>query len=72
MTNQVVFDDTKIRLNGIDALNKALGHVGALRFMTLIQGEPTDYVQISRRLYKDQSVAQIFARAKNTWKKNRR
>jgi hypothetical protein len=72
MASQTVFDDTKIRLSGIDALNRALGRVRALRFMTLIQGEPTDYVQISRRLYKNQSVAQIFERAKSTWKQNRR
>ena len=72
MANQVLLDDTKIKLNGIDALNKALGHVGALRFMSLIHGEPTDYVQISRLLYKGQSVTQIFQRAKSTWKKNRR
>jgi hypothetical protein len=72
MASQTVFDDAKIRLSGIDALNRALGHVRALRFMTLIQGEPTDYVQISRRLYKNQTVAQIFERAKSTWKQNRR
>jgi len=72
MSSTTVFDDTKIRLNGIDALNKALGHAGALRFMTMIQRERTDYVQISRRLYKNLSVTQIFERAKNAWKKNKR
>jgi len=72
MSNQAVFDDTRIRLNGIDALNRALGHTGALRFMTMIQREPTDYVQVSRRLYKDHGVTEIFERAKTAWKKNKR
>ena len=49
MTNQAILDDTEIKVNGIQALNKALGHTGALRFMTLVQREPTEYVQIARQ-----------------------
>jgi len=65
MTASQTMNDTDLRVNGIDALNKALGVSGALRFLTLIHREPTDYVQISRRLYEGQTVDEIFDRALN-------
>ena len=61
-------DDIEVRANGILALNKALGPTAALRFLTLLCHEPTDYVAISRRLYEGQSVDDIFARASKAWK----
>ena len=61
-------DDTEIRMNGIEALNKALGPTGALRFLSLLHHEPTDYVEISKRLYQDQTIEEIFERAKKQWK----
>ena len=63
-----VLSDSEIRVNGMKALNKALGPSATMRFMTLIYREPTDYVQISRDLYKDQTVDEIFARAKANWR----
>ena len=63
MSDVACMEDSEVRLAGIDALNKALGPAGALRFLTLLHREPTDYVEISRRLYEDQSVADIFERA---------
>jgi len=60
--------DTELRINGIEALNKALGPAAALRFLTLIHRDSTDYVEISRRLYEQQTVNEIFARAKENWK----
>jgi hypothetical protein len=60
-------DDTEIRINGIEALNKALGPVNALRFLTLLHREPTDYVEISRRLYNGQTIEEIFERARKHW-----
>jgi hypothetical protein len=57
-------DDVEIRANGILALNKALGPTAALRFLTLLSHEPTDYVAISRKLYEDQTVDQILQRAR--------
>lgn len=59
--------DAEIRINGIKALNDALGPVAALRFLTLFQSEPTDYVEISRQLYEGQTIDDIFGRAKNQW-----
>jgi len=60
--------DTELRIIGIDALNKALGPAAALRFLSLLHREPTDYVEISRRLYEAQSIDDIFERAKENWK----
>ena len=63
-----MIDDTEVRIKGIEALNKALGPAAAYRFLTLLHNEPTDYVEISRRLYEGQTVDDIFARAQNQWK----
>lgn len=61
-------DDSQLRIEGIDALHKALGHANALRFLSLLHREPTDYVEISRRLYEGQGVEEIFERGKAQWK----
>jgi hypothetical protein len=60
--------DVELRIIGIEALNKALGPAAALRFLSLLHRDPTDYVEISRRLYEGQSIDDIFARAKENWK----
>lgn len=60
--------DTEIRMTGIEALNRALGATAALRFLALFHREPTDYVEISRRLYQGQTLEEIFERAKQNWK----
>jgi hypothetical protein len=62
-------DDTELRISGIEALNKTLGPTAALRFLTLLHREPTDYVQVSRRLYEGQTIDEIFQRARECWKK---
>lgn len=56
MGSTKTLDDTKIKIQRIEALNKALGPSAALRFLTILHRDPTDYVQISRRLYKRQSI----------------
>ena len=68
MEKAKIMDDSEIRISGIEALNEALGPATALRFLTLLHREPTDYVKISRRLYKRQTIGQIFSRAKKHWK----
>ena len=62
-----IMDDTEIRVSGIEALNKALGPAAALRFLTLMHHEPTDYVEVSRRLYEGQTIEEISNRAENQW-----
>jgi len=60
-------DDTEIRLKGIDALNKALGPSAALRFLTLFHRDHTDYIEICRRLYQNQTIDEIFERSEANW-----
>ncbi len=61
-------DEAELRVVGIDALNKALGPAEALRFLALFHSEPTDYVEVSRKLYEGQSVEEIFKRARENWR----
>jgi hypothetical protein len=61
-------NDTEIIINGIEVLNKTLGVTNALRFISLMHNEPTDYVEISQRLYDGQTIDEIFDRAKKHWK----
>ena len=63
-----VIDEARLRVLGIDALNKALGPAEALRFLALFHREPTDYVEVSKKLYENQSVEEIFKRAKEHWR----
>ncbi len=63
-------NDTEIKFKGIEILNKNLGPSAALRFLVLLHREPTDYVEISKRLYDDQTIEDIFKRAKKQKKKS--
>jgi len=67
MTQAQMMNDTELRISGIEALYKTLGATATLRFLTLFQREPTDYVEISRRIYKGQTIDEIFERAKQHW-----
>jgi hypothetical protein len=60
-------DDTEIIISGIEVLNRSLGITNALRFLSLLHNEPTDYVEISKRLYDGQTIDEIFDRAKKNW-----
>jgi len=69
MTETVkAMDEAELRLLGLDALNRALGPAKALRFLALFHHDPTDYVEVSRRLYENQSVEEIFKRAREQWR----
>jgi hypothetical protein len=68
MAETITRDDVELRIAGIEALNKTLGPSATLRFLTLWQREPTDYVEISRRIYAGQTVDEIFDRARDNWK----
>jgi hypothetical protein len=68
MEKITAMDDTEIRIRGIEALNRTLGPAVALRFLTLLHREPTDYVEISQRLYEGQTIDEIFDRAGKQWK----
>ena len=44
-------DEAELRSAGVDALSKALGPLGAVRFLALFRNGPTDYDEGSRRLH---------------------
>jgi hypothetical protein len=67
MDEVAMLDDTEVRVRGIEILNQALGPATALRFLALLHREPTDYVEISRRLYEGQTIDDIFERARKQW-----
>jgi len=60
-------NDTELKIRGIEALNKELGPTAAFRFLSLLHREPSDYVEVSRRLYKDQTIEDILERAQEHW-----
>ncbi|WP_251959099.1 hypothetical protein [Nostoc commune] len=62
-----IMDDTEIRVKGINALYKSLGSAAAMRFLILLHKNPTDYVEISRTIYQDQTIDEIFTRSKQNW-----
>ncbi|NJP11632.1 MAG: hypothetical protein HC866_20985 [Leptolyngbyaceae cyanobacterium RU_5_1] len=65
-------NDTQLRVRAIAALKKELGMASTLRFLALINQNPTDYVEISRQLYEEQQLDEIFTRAKQNWKDEER
>lgn len=67
MENVRVMDDAEIRIKGMEALYESLGAAGALKFLSLLHREPTNYVDVSKRLYRGQTIDEIFARAGQNW-----
>jgi hypothetical protein len=59
--------DAEITIKGIEALQKSLGSAATWRFLSLLHGDATDYVKISQRLYQDQTIDEIYDRAKLNW-----
>lgn len=57
-------NDAQLRVKGIAALKKEFGMAATLRFLALMEQNPTDYVEISRQIYQEQSLDEIFVRAK--------
>ncbi len=68
MTQTQVMNDTELRISGVEILYKTLGPTATLRFLALFQREPTDYVEISQRIYTGQTIDEIFERAQLYWK----
>ena len=60
-------NDSQLRVKAIAALKKELGMAATLRFLALVNQNQTDYVEISRQLYEEQELDEIFARAKQNW-----
>lgn len=61
-------NDTQLRVKAIAALKKELGMAATLRFLSLMNQNSTDYVEVSRQIYEEQQLDEIFSRAKENWK----
>ncbi|NET55992.1 MAG: hypothetical protein F6K47_07420 [Symploca sp. SIO2E6] len=69
MTNSTrTMNDTQLRVKAIALLKKELGMATTLRFLALMNQNSTDYVEISREIYEEQQLDEIFTRAKQNWK----
>ena len=61
-------NDTQLRVKAIAALKKELSMAATLRFLSLMNQNSTDYVEVSRQIYEEQQLDEIFSRAKENWK----
>ena len=59
--------DTEVTIKGIEALQKSLGSADTWRFLSLIHSDATDYVKVSRQIYQEQTIDEIYSRAKQNW-----
>ncbi len=55
--------DDELRRRAMEVLNQALGPIAAVRLSAMLEREPTDYVEVSRKLYRNETVDEIFERA---------
>lgn len=67
MNEKLTISNTELTIRGIEALQESLGSASTWRFLSLIHGDATDYVKISQQLYQDQSIDEIYNRAKQNW-----
>jgi hypothetical protein len=62
--------DTEIKLQGFDALIKALGEVKAEKFIALIQKDKFDYTKWQSKLFADIDLTALSQEAMQLRKKN--
>ncbi len=63
--------DTEIKLQGFDALIKALGEVTAEKFIALIQKDKFDYTKWQHKLFVDIDLTTLSREAMQFRKKNK-
>jgi hypothetical protein len=69
MTDSIpTLNDAQLRVKALATLKQELGMATTLRFLALINQNSTDYVEISRQIYEEQQLDEIFSRAKQNWK----
>jgi hypothetical protein len=64
--------DTIIRNEGMNALIKDLGLIGAERFVMLIQRETFDYTKWQENLFEDMSIEEIYNNAAKLRNENKK
>lgn len=65
-SNQTL-NDAQLRMKALVALKKELGIAETIRFLALMNQNSTDYVDVSRQIYEQQTLDEIFSRAKQNW-----
>ena len=61
-------DDDELAVSGMEALFSALGPAAALRFVAMVKRGHGDSVEMSRRLYENQTIQEVHERAKRNWR----
>jgi len=61
-------NDAQLRVKALATLKKELGMATTLRFLALINQNSTNHVEVSRQIYEEQQLDEIFSRAKQNWK----
>lgn len=62
--------NAKLNIKNTEILNNTICPHAALRFVTLLDREYTDYIEISSRFYENQTIDEIFERARMNWIKD--
>jgi hypothetical protein len=55
--------DDELKRRAMEILSQALGPLAAARFAAMLERDPTDYVEVSRKLYAGETVDDILDRA---------
>jgi hypothetical protein len=61
--------DAEIRRKGLKVLFKGLGEVDAIRFLSQINYEKKDYIELQDKLFQGMTVEEIYSRAEKYSKK---
>jgi hypothetical protein len=62
-------NDTELLISAMQTLYKSLGVSATARFLALLQQDSTDYVDISNKIYENQTIEEIFSMAEKNWDK---
>lgn len=60
----IQMSDLKVKKKGLGVLFKELGEVDAIRFLSQINYEQRDYLELQEELFKGTNVEEIYEKAK--------
>ncbi len=64
--------NTEIKRKGLNVLFRELGEADAIRFLSQISYEKTDYLKLQEKLFEGMTVEDIYKKAQEYLKKKRR
>jgi hypothetical protein len=68
MEDMKILTENALKEKAFDVLNKALGIAETHRFLTMLHKESTNYVALSRKLFKGKTRKELFNLGKRVWK----